>query len=808
MFKSFVTNALDQKAQGNMTQYSELTAAFAVSMPPRGDRGDDDDDDDDDGDDAGDGERRASQLYATSFMASPSTLQSWLVALSEQVSKLDSTHTALVDNILLLPWTTMSESFARAWMNFVHHLISARGEWLYPVVQRAVKTLSYRTDWRALALAESSRRTGATDAAGPQGMATRRMIYDRTHGLLRRLLHVVPTMTFCLEAVLRNYFPPKRESAIVQLTYIRNALRVCEYCPELSDSVLNLVIGRALQTDVEIQVELDELEEEGAERTGAAFDNDSDDDPLDLAIDQVHRDDSDADDDDDEDAADGNESDEVSGDEDISSGDEEGAEAESDTNELEEPSAESLARVRKLVDQLDAIMKVILDHLNRMNRLLGEQANSSAYLSDPIGRDPRHALFACLLSIFSRSILPTFKSRHVQFLLFWLTSLDPDYVDLFLGSLLSTALHWGLPSQSDTQAVSDEPPIIRLAAASYAASFVSRAQFVHAPICRDVMTNLCAFLEGHLIEASTPGSPLFHAPPGSPAHHPFYSVSQAAFYIFCFRWRDLRCENGASMGSGALDGAGMYGTSFQSASSPSSPPEPATGFSLSSMGSMAEAAASMGAGTSGVDLPIGAQALPKAELAQSAGAAGPARGGTWMEPLSVLTRAITSPLNPLRYCAPAIVHQFAHVAQYARFFYCFSLLEANKRLALRDPETQAQAGTGSRETASMGLTDAFFPFDPFRLPKAGRYVEPLYREWADVAPEELEEDEDEDEEEEEEEESGAASGSDKHTSGSVAGMSTTSRSSPVDVPQGQNRSDKEKRSSQELDLDAMSIESH
>lgn len=681
-----------------MTQYNELTAAFAIAMPSE------DDDDDLDAPDA-----------PSSFMASPSTLQSWLVALSEQVSRLDSSYATLIDNILLLPWTTMSESFARTWVNFVYHLVSARGEWLYPVLKRAVKTLSYRTDWRALALAEMSRSTGS-DAAGPQGMATRRLMYDRTHGLLRRLLAVVPTLTFSLEAMLRKYFPPKRDSALVQLVYIRNALRVCEYCPELSDSVLNLVIGRALQTDVEIQVELDELEDE----TGAAFGSDDEDDPLDHAIDQVDTSD---DDDDDEDE------DEFEGDEQVSTDNE----AASDQDSGEADQAQSVVRVRKLVDKLDQVMKALFDHLNSRNRMMGQLANRQAHTDS---RDPRPALFASLLSIFNRSILPTFKSRHVQFLLFWFSSLDADYVDLFLGSLLSTALHWVVAGPESK----DEPPIIRLAAASYAASFVSRAKFVHAPICRDVMTNLCAFLEGHLADAALPDTSLFEAPPGAPAHHPFYSVSQAAFYIFCFRWRDLRTRE-ESYGASLPSGMGS--------------PDAQVAFSMSSMGSAADGA-------------------------QAARMEGDGHG-SWMPSLAVLTRAVTSPLNPLRFCAPAIVQQFAHVAQYSGFFYCFSILEANKRVATRD------ADTGPKETASMGLSDAFFPFDPFRLPKSGRFIDPLYREWSEVAPDDTDDEEADD-----------AVG---------FGDDASSRSSPIAVPASVPPKPSADWSSS-LDLESMSIESH
>lgn len=45
--------------------------------------------------------------------------------------------------------------------------------------------------------------------------------------------------------------------------------------------------------------------------------------------------------------------------------------------------------------------------------------------------------------------------------------------------------------------------------------------------------------------------------------------------------------------------------------------------------------------------------------------------------------------------------------------------------------------------------NAFFPFDPYRLPRSGSYIQAVYREWSSVA---IDDDEDEDEDEEQEDE--------------------------------------------------------
>ena len=77
-----------------------------------------------------------------------------------------------------------------------------------------------------------------------------------------------------------------------------------------------------------------------------------------------------------------------------------------------------------------------------------------------------------------------------------------------------------------------EHEIARAAAASYVASFVSRAEFIGANEARGAVRVLCRFLE-HDVDAYE-ASDDDVAPLGV-----FYAVAQAVLLIFCFRWRDL-----------------------------------------------------------------------------------------------------------------------------------------------------------------------------------------------------------------------------------------------------------------------------
>ena len=79
---------------------------------------------------------------------------------------------------------------------------------------------------------------------------TRRTVYDRIHHLLRHLLALVPTLPSTLQPLLVQNFPHKRQSQLSQITYIRNMLRITDYCPEIADNMLSTIIDRAIQIDV------------------------------------------------------------------------------------------------------------------------------------------------------------------------------------------------------------------------------------------------------------------------------------------------------------------------------------------------------------------------------------------------------------------------------------------------------------------------------------------------------------------------------------------------------------------------------
>ncbi|KAF8138953.1 RNA polymerase I-specific transcription initiation factor RRN3-domain-containing protein [Boletus edulis] len=516
-------------------------------------------------------------------------LRLWVLALSHVLSKLERRHGSLVEAI--------------SYTVFIGMLLSARPEYLAPVLSKIAQGLTYR---------------GPESSSSP---LTRSVVYDRLHHLLRHLLSLIPTLPSTLQPLLVRHFPHKRQSQVTQVTYIRNLLRVTEYCSELTDRILALIIDRALQIDVEIQVELEELEQDDTLENGDLFEFD----PFDVVVGQE------------------------------------------DDKEPDLPS--NVRHMQEMVNKLDHVLKLIFDHFNRLHNVTETPTVSSPTtphsdspfspldtlqsLSPESMHAMRAAQFYTLLAIFDRAIIRTFKSRYTQFLLFWYSSLDPEFSDLFQGLLVEKAL------------IGQDVPI-----ASYIASFVSRAQFVDREGARRMVTVLCTFLQNHL-DAFDKIIQAGQEPPSLAHHNVFYAIVQAVFLIFCFRWRDLQEE---------FDEVEAY----------------------------------------------------------------PGRK-KWMNELDVVQRMITSPLNPLKVCSSNVVMQFARIAQATNFVYCHSIIEANRRSEYNpSPGSLPLLPRRSGEELVSAELHTFFPFDPYRLPRSGSYIQGVYREWSSVA---IEGDEESDEEE-------------------------------------------------------------
>jgi len=116
------------------------------------------------------------------------------------------------------------------------------------------------------------------------------------------------------------------------------------------------------------------------------------------------------------------------------------------------------------------------------------------------------------------------------------------------------------------------------------------------------------------------------------------------------------------------------------------------------------------------------------------------RGHKWASSLK-LQHIITSKLNPLRVCVPIIVKTFASVTRMHQLCYCDTIIERNNRYSL-----PISVASFALEKSHQLQLEAYFPFDPYLLPRSRLTVTGLYREFSGSLP-----DADEEEEEDEEE---------------------------------------------------------
>jgi hypothetical protein len=79
-------------------------------------------------------------------------LRLWILALSHTVSRLERHHSALVDAIANMPWTTMDNSFVQSYILFIGMLLSARTEYLSLILSKIVQGFTHRASQSILNL--------------------------------------------------------------------------------------------------------------------------------------------------------------------------------------------------------------------------------------------------------------------------------------------------------------------------------------------------------------------------------------------------------------------------------------------------------------------------------------------------------------------------------------------------------------------------------------------------------------------------------------------------------------------------------
>lgn len=311
-------------------------------------------------------------------------------------------------------------------------------------------------------------------------------IYARVHAAMSYVLELVPFAKESLVAVIVSEYPHKSEKGLAHTTYIENLLKLTSYVPSVEGVTLGVIIEKIIGIDVEIQVDLEDLEsEDGDAITDGAEPHDEND------------------------AEDANDTSDLStyDDDDL-------------LEDIEAPNM-TVQIINENIRKLDSVLTIVFEHLDRTFSNLPE-------FPDKYSSYSRYGLaditFEALLRALDNTILKTYQSRYTQFILFWAAQKHLNFTDKFLGVIVERALESSRPSTN------------RMIAASYIGSFTARAATLDRNMVRTLTDMMMSWLNRYLDgkEGTQTGSRDAVKRFGI-----FYSMIQALFYVFCFRWREL-----------------------------------------------------------------------------------------------------------------------------------------------------------------------------------------------------------------------------------------------------------------------------
>lgn len=386
------------------------------------------------------------------------SLRNHLMGLLSNVAALDRSCNGLVTAVLDSQWLGRDESYVKLYIRFLGNLTAAQGIYLGPVLRMLVKNLGELP-------------IGIGKLPGYARVHAKEL-YPRVHMALRHVMGLIPSSSGALSPILSSEFPSAVDSAKANVAYTHNLLRVIGYAPELQAEILALITEKLVKIDVQIQVDLEDIKEE--EEEGVL---------QDVSPEEImYAEGDDEDDDDDNDSL--------------------------LSEDLLDNEAQHIKTVKDNILKLDGMIDLLFEYYN-------PAFTTGTY-------DDKRNAFDILLSHFVNIILPTYRSRHTQFLLFHFSKYHPDLADDFTVKCTTIVLNRA------------ERTITRQSAAAYLASFVARGAHVSGVLVRDVFE----VLGTHLNELRTQYEATCRGP-DLRRYGPFYSTAQALLYIFCFRWRDL-----------------------------------------------------------------------------------------------------------------------------------------------------------------------------------------------------------------------------------------------------------------------------
>ena len=532
--------------------------------------------------------------------------------------------------------------------------------------------------------------------------------HPRIHMTIRNILALVPSASTSLIPLLSENFPHKRESVALHERYVHHLVQIIQYAPLTREPIIEIMMDRALQIDVEITVDMDDLDDEDEDILAA------------LKAEQEEQEQQEQEER--EEFAGSNAFDEhADGDDDEDRAAEEIMDEDDELAPMEEDRRQALVRMKEMMAKLDTVLTTTFRFCQSMAKLESSSGSRGSwsqqqqqYAASAAASPALHSLFMTMLSVFDRSILRTHKAKYTQTLLFYLGSLHESFPDTLLGLLLTRTFDTSLATY------------LRCTSSAYLASYLARAKYLPPTTLAHCLKLCTQWAHRHLDrterKANTKATTTTTGTGPNPRKYPvFYSVVQTILYVFCFRWRELvgleevfeKEEESFGMES-AGNGNGLLLLQQQQHQHQHQHQQQSWEESthhLSSDGRRGSLTA-VDCTQGGIGFSAGSHDIGFAGPGGGGGGGGPppqaldtewrGGGGTrasassggihgrcmeWWHLRGGFQRIIYSRLNPLKVCARNVVREFDAIAQELQLVYCSSLIFANKRTPMPPPWT-------------------------------------------------------------------------------------------------------------------------
>ncbi|XP_071440305.1 RNA polymerase I-specific transcription initiation factor RRN3 [Hetaerina americana] len=426
------------------------------------------------------------------------------------VSILDRRVKFFVHVFLLIPWAHRAGSVVDEYQGFLLDLLTAHNYYIDISFEILIKTF----------------RNVDPDAVedDPVPSAHERKVSANVHKVLQDILRVIPLSMEILIEHCKTQYPYVRRPAREQELYLGNLLTIMKYQPSLQSELLGVIISKMIHLDVNSpfdEIEAMEEEEDDDEVSPASVDDlDATSTVTSLMGGPLVR--------------------RIGG------------------TGIRHPLANTLDR--KMVRFLSYISsECIKKRVTREDQGVKSfhiEALEELYLPTLVHQDEMEdsnqlpcqsgdkevdwarckSLFVDLKDVFSRLVLPTHGSHHVQFLMFYVaaggiqdTKSDgkgQQWVKL-AGSFVS--LLWGKASSPNSA------PVERVAALSYLASFLARSKLLPVSILKTTLSDMCHWIHSYIGRQEYTENGALTRECENRNHSVFNSACHAVFYVIAFR---------------------------------------------------------------------------------------------------------------------------------------------------------------------------------------------------------------------------------------------------------------------------------